>query len=392
MRPKILVDIYEISRTADNVIAAVADEYDKVILVSSEAHNLIGPLNRLETYIRTTAHPKSLIRKQFSQDESNKAVAYFLYLAKTGDVTIDISGGEAFLVLAATMASKQTPNIRCQTIDPTLKTVYQTSSNISTKKTLEGDTGELSIQQAFELCGRKFKYNETTAAYSFDEETTLEQLVRYFLTHRYTWPRIIEAASINQSVAIGKKPYVRFINWLHSQGLVIMTGGGHWGVSSQHQYIAPFLHNVGLALEYFIYKTLLQSGEFDEVVHSAMLLEHNPNNATHTKTALRAFHEVDVIARRGFTFYFISCKSGLRQTCVADMLEVVAVSQILTPLDCVPVLVELADDPSLARKCKLHHCHLVDSFHIKKDTAVSLIYDNPRIVQAVISFSPLRRS
>ena len=112
MRPKILVDIYEISRTADNVIAAVADEYDKVILVSSEAHNLIGPLNRLETYIRTTAHPKSLIRKQFSQDESNKAVAYFLYLAKTGDVTIDISGGEAFLVLAATMASKQTPNIR----------------------------------------------------------------------------------------------------------------------------------------------------------------------------------------------------------------------------------------------------------------------------------------
>ena len=54
MRPKILVDIYEISRTADNVIAAVADEYDKVILVSSEAHNLIGPLNRLETYIRTT--------------------------------------------------------------------------------------------------------------------------------------------------------------------------------------------------------------------------------------------------------------------------------------------------------------------------------------------------
>ena len=366
MRPKILVDIYEISRTADNVIAAVADEYDKVILVSSEAHNLIGPLNRLETYIRTTAHPKSLIRKQFSQDESNKAVAYFLYLAKTGDVTIDISGGEAFLVLAATMASKQTPNIRCQTIDPTLKTVYQTSSNISTKKTLEGDTGELSIQQAFELCGRKFKYNETTAAYSFDEEATLEQLVRYFLTHRYTWPRIIEAASINQSIAIGKKPYVRFI--------------------------APFLHNVGLALEYFIYKTLLQSGEFDEVVHSAMLLEHNPNNATHTKTALRAFHEVDVIARRGFTFYFISCKSGLRQTCVADMLEVVAVSQILTPLDCVPVLVELADDPSLARKCKLHHCHLVDSFHIKKDTAVSLIYDNPRIVQAVISFSPLRRS
>lgn len=156
------------------------------------------------------------------------------------------------------------------------------------------------------------------------------------------WKELIKTLTFNQSIKhlsvdiVSKNLPLKLVNQLSEENFISVYSNR---IEFKNDTVTYIMTHEGSFLELFVYHYLKESQLFDEV-YPSVVIEWDKQ--------LSILNEIDLIARRKDSYYFISCKS--RSIITKDFIyEIVLMSKNFLVENCVPVLISGAKESTSDR-------------------------------------------
>lgn len=311
-------------RPLENVLGVETFRPSRVVYICPEGSSDRHTRRHLNAYFRHRGVEAELVFLTVSMYDSEAVLRVLREaVAKYPDCALDITGGTDDVLFAAGRLCAETP-IPVFTYSRK-KNCFYGIMNAPFAEPLPCEV-VYSVEDCFLMAGGSMRQGRVDNAVLCQYQADFEPFFRLYLRHRRNWTRIVNyiqrvspaAADGSYSLEIRGSYTVKgergSIIAAPEEALYDLEDIGFLrqvqirpgeGVSFQFRdrQIRAWLRDVGSVLELYVYKTCLDTGLFDDVRTSA-IVDWEPDSRTNAVS-----NELDVMATRGVTPVFISCKA-----------------------------------------------------------------------------------
>ncbi len=211
---------------------------------------------------------------------------------------------------------------------------------IATNKKYQAPYNEVRLEESLSLFGATVrKGNFSNVEIDGEDARQLCEIAMDFIEQ---WKEMIKVITYNQSIkTLSTKVTThllpaKLIRKLEQLQFILMNKSI---MTFKNHTVAYLMTHEGAFLELFVYHYLKKSASFDEV-YPSVVIEWNKE--------LSVLNEIDLVARKKDSYYFISCKS--RNIITKDFIyEIVLMSKNFSVEKCIPILVSGAKESTSER-------------------------------------------
>ena len=321
---KTLIELYD-ERPLENVLSTEMFRPERtILLVPDELENLESYERKLQDYFRFRGIYTPYTFETVDMYNTNDVYEKLVELANMyDDLTIDITGGTDAALFATGLLSQDLP-VSVMTYSRR-KNKYFSIQNAQFADEMECNV-HFNVESFLRMAGgamRRGRFDQNVLENHIDY---IDPFFNVYLAHKKSWLRTITyiqniSLDSNQSMyAQGKRtvrtdtgkvsPNDELLEAFQQIGLIHRLHLGNEEISFEfHDHEIRFwLRDIGSVLELYVYKACLDIGFYDDVVCSAVVDWEGDGKQSNVT------NEIDVLACREVSPFFISCKTNSVKT------------------------------------------------------------------------------